>query len=97
MWHYIGCFMLKKKITLINKLGLHARASAKLVSLTSCYGSKIQIALHDKIINAKNIMELMLLAASNGTELQFMLEGEDEAEALQAIETLILERFGEEG
>ncbi|MEK6731044.1 MAG: HPr family phosphocarrier protein [Pseudomonadota bacterium] len=88
--------MIKKQLTLTNELGLHARASAKLVNITTRYASDIQIAQRDKIINAKNIMDLMLLAASNGTELQFMLEGEDEQEALEAIEGLIMERFGEE-
>ncbi len=87
--------MIKKTLTIINELGLHARASAKLVKLASKFLSKIQICKNDKCVNGKSIMGIMLLAANKGTELTFIVEGEDELEAMQQIETFILNRFNE--
>ena len=88
--------MLRNKIVINNKLGLHARAAAKLVHLSSRFGSEIQLIKDDQIVNGKSIMGVMMLAASKGTELELVVEGEDEKQALDALEKLIRERFGEE-
>jgi len=88
--------MLRKHITIINKLGLHARAAGKLVNLASRYASEIIIVKGEQRINAKSIMGLMMLAASKGTVIELIVEGEDEKKAMTAIEKLINNRFGEE-
>jgi len=90
--------MLKKDILIINKLGLHARASAKLVNVAARFRSKIEIYKDDsdKRVNAKSIMGLMLLAAAKGTTLHFIATGEDETEAMRAISELIADKFGEQ-
>lgn len=87
--------MIEKKITIINKLGLHARAAAKLVNTASAFSSNIQITKNDKSVDAKSIMSVMILAASKGTELNFSCDGNDEQEAMNAIENLINDYFGE--
>lgn len=87
--------MISKKITIINKLGLHARATAKLVHLASRYASESKLVKGDKTVNCKSIMGVMMLAASKGTELELIVEGDDEALALEAIEELINNRFDE--
>ncbi|BAZ93417.1 phosphocarrier protein HPr [Thiohalobacter sp. COW1] len=87
--------MQKKELTIINKLGLHARAAAKLVTLASEFDSNIQIARNGQQVNGKSIMGIMMLAASKGTTLEVSAEGSDETEAMAAIEKLIGERFHE--
>lgn len=87
--------MIEKQLTIINKLGLHARAAAKLINITSHYGSEIKIEKQGRVVDGKSIMAVMMLAASKGTTLTFRVSGEDEAEALSAIETLITNRFDE--
>lgn len=87
--------MLTKKLTVLNKLGLHARASAKLVALAGRYGSEIFLVRDTKRVNAKSIMGVMMLAACRGVELEVVVDGEDEVEALAAIEKLITDKFGE--
>jgi len=87
--------VLKKQITIVNKLGLHARAAAKLVHLASRYGSKSQLIRGEKIVNCKSIMGVMMLAASKGTELELVVDGEDEAECMQHIHALIENKFDE--
>jgi phosphocarrier protein HPr len=88
--------MLSKQITIINKLGLHARASAKFVARASRYGSQIEVIRDTKIVNGKSIMGIMMLAASKGTSLELRIDGPDETEALADLENLINNRFGEE-
>ena len=88
--------MIKKNITIINKLGLHARAAAKLLDVASRFHSESKIIKSNSSVNAKSIMGLMMLGASKGTELEFVVEGDDEKEAITAIEELINNRFGEE-
>ncbi len=88
--------MLKKEITIVNKLGLHARAAAKFVSLASSFSSEISLSRDSKRVNGKSIMGVMMLAASKGTVLELSAEGHDEALAMQRIEELIQNRFGEE-
>jgi len=87
--------MLTKQLTIINKLGLHARASAKFVARASRYSCQIDLSRDNKTVNGKSIMGVMMLAASKGTQIELRLEGEDEAEALTDLENLINDRFGE--
>lgn len=87
--------MQNKTITICNKLGLHARAAAKLVHLASRYGCEINLYKGEQAVNAKSIMGVMLLGASFGTELVIQVEGEEEAQAMEDLVTLIQNRFGE--
>lgn len=87
--------MIEKKITIINKLGLHARAAAKLVAIASQFSSSIDLSNNGKLVDSKSIMSVLMLAASQGTELTLTIKGQDEIEALEAIETLINNRFDE--
>jgi phosphocarrier protein len=84
-----------KEIEIINKLGLHARAAAKLVALASKFTSEVQLRKNNQEVNAKSIMGVMMLAASQGTKLELVVNGEDEEDALTAIIELINDRFGE--
>lgn len=87
--------MVKEKITIINKLGLHARAAAKLVQLSSRFASEIKLIKQNQIVNAKSIMGVMMLAASKGTELELEITGDDEEVAFEEVKNLINNRFGE--
>ena len=87
--------MEKNLITVQNKLGLHARAAAKLVSLASKYRCDIFIQRDDRKVNGKSIMGVMMLAASHGTQLNITAEGEDQQAAMTAICDLINNKFGE--
>lgn len=87
--------MIHKTVVICNKLGLHARAAAKLVHLSARYASEIQLKKNDRTVNGKSIMGVMMLAASKGTELELIVDGEDEAEAIEALEHLISNKFGE--
>ena len=82
-------------IEVINKLGLHARASAKLTQLASKYPCDIFIERRSQKVNAKSIMGVMMLAASQGTMITLECSGDQEKEALEAIQALFLDRFGE--
>lgn len=79
-----------------NKLGLHARASAKFVQLASAFKSNIELSLNGQTVNGKSIMGIMMLAASKGSQLTISASGEDEARALSELVTLVNSRFGEE-
>lgn len=87
--------MIEKKLTIINKLGLHARAAAKMINTTSRFSSRISLAKGTQEADGKSIMSVMMLAASQGTELQVKVEGSDQEDAMQAIEALISNRFDE--
>lgn len=87
---------LRKEIIIINRLGLHARAAAKLVSCAGGYTSQIYLQRDGQRVNAKSIMGVMMLAASQGSRLEIEVSGEDETEAIQALESLINDRFGED-
>ena len=87
--------MQERNVTIVNKLGLHARAASKFVNLAKRFASKIEIVNSAKAVDGKSIMGIMLLAASQGTEIALRVEGEDEEEAMQAITDLIADRFGE--
>lgn len=88
--------MLEQTIPIINKLGLHARAAAKLVTTASRFSSDIKISHNGQTVNGKSIMGIMMLAAAKGSEIRVAVHGDDETEALQAICQLVENRFGEE-
>lgn len=83
-------------VLVINKLGMHARASAKLVSLASSFESSITVARDGRSVNGKSIMGIMMLAAGKGSTLRICAEGPDESSASRALVQLIENRFGEE-
>lgn len=87
--------MITSEITIINKLGLHARAASKLVNLTSQFSSSVFLNNKGNRVNAKSIMGVMMLAAGKGSEMTMEVEGEDEKECSQAIIELINNRFDE--
>lgn len=87
--------MLEQDIVISNKLGLHARASAKLVQLVSGFRATVMISCRGREINAKSIMGLMLLAAGVGTPIRLRVEGEDEATAMAAVVDLFNRKFDE--
>jgi phosphocarrier protein len=87
--------MQKTSVTIINRLGLHARASAKLTKLAGGFACDVHMSRNGRRINAKSIMGVMMLAAGMGTEVEIETDGADEAQALQAIVALIADRFGE--
>ena len=87
--------MLQIKVTICNKLGLHARAAIKLVNLASRFAAESLLTRNDKTVNCKSIMGVMMLGASKGTELNLSVKGEDEHLALEAIKKLIENRFDE--
>lgn len=87
--------MLTVPIKIINKLGLHARASAKLTQVANQFESDIWIEKSNKKVNAKSIMGVMMLAASQGSDVIITTEGSDEKEALNSIVDLINDYFGE--
>lgn len=87
--------MVEKEIQVVNKLGLHARAAAKLVSLASNFKSAIDVTKEGRTVNGKSIMGVMMLAASKGALLRIKAEGNDENEALRQIEELFANKFGE--
>lgn len=88
--------MIQKKITIVNKLGLHARAAMQLVDHASRFGSEIVIHYKNATVNAKSILNVMALGAPKGAELVIEITGEDEVQAAKDIEELIAKRFGEE-
>ncbi|MEE3168582.1 MAG: HPr family phosphocarrier protein [Pseudomonadota bacterium] len=87
--------MIRRPITIINKLGLHARATAKLVATASGFDSSVRISGKGREVDAKNIMQVMMLAASQGTEVEIIAEGPDEEQAVEALADLINDYFGE--
>ena len=87
--------MIKTTISISNRLGLHARASAKLTKLASSFSSEIHLSRGGRRVNAKSIMGVMMLAAGLGSEVELEIEGEDEQAAAQAISALVNDKFGE--
>jgi len=87
--------MLQQEVQIINKLGLHARASAKLTQLASSYKCEVMLSRKNRRVNAKSIMDVMMLAASKGTTITIETDGEDEAGAMRALLDLINDCFGE--
>ena len=82
-------------MTIVNKLGLHARAAAKLIDLASGFESRIRMYRDGREADAKSIMQVMMLAASKGTDVEVAAQGPDAAEAVAAIERLVTGRFDE--
>jgi phosphocarrier protein HPr len=87
--------MIKKNTTISNKLGLHARASAKLTKMAGSYPCEVWMSRGDRRVNAKSIMGVMMLAAGIGTEITLETDGEREQECMDALLALIADKFGE--
>ena len=87
--------MIKVSITISNKLGLHARASAKLTKLAGSFQSDVFMSRNDRRVNAKSIMGVMMLAAGAGSVVELEVSGNDEQAALDALTALITDKFGE--
>jgi phosphocarrier protein HPr len=87
--------VIRREITVVNKLGLHARASAKLTQAASRFQCGVFITRKSRRVNAKSIMGVMMLAAGLGSTVEVEVDGPDEAEAMAEIERLFAERFGE--
>ncbi len=87
--------MIKHSVIIINKLGLHARAAAKFVSLAAKFNCDVSLARSNRSVNGKSIMAVMLLAASKETELTITCDGENEQAAMDALIALINNRFDE--
>ncbi|HEX23108.1 MAG TPA: HPr family phosphocarrier protein [Chromatiales bacterium] len=88
--------MSQRRVTIVNKLGLHARAAAKLVATAGRFESEIKLLKAHAEVNAKSILGVMMLAAAKGSELTLIAEGTDESDALDALEDLIARRFDED-
>ncbi len=88
--------MQQRDVEIVNKLGLHARPSARLTQLASSFKSNVFMSRNGRRVNAKSIMGVMMLAASKGSIITLETEGEDEAEAMEALAGLISSGFGEE-
>lgn len=88
--------MLQQDALIINKLGLHARASAKLTRLASSFKCEVMLSRNNRRVNAKSIMGVMMLAAAKGATIGIETDGEDEADAMHAILNLVNDCFGED-
>lgn len=88
--------MVRKDLMIVNKLGLHARAAAKFVVLASEFEADVQVRRGAKRVNGKSIMGVMMLAAAKGTTIEVTADGPDEQAALERLEDLVRQRFGEE-
>jgi len=87
--------MIKATLTISNKLGLHARASAKLTKLATTFKSEVFMSRSERRVNAKSIMGVMMLAAGLGSQVELEVDGPDEQAAFEAIKALIDDKFGE--
>jgi phosphocarrier protein HPr len=87
--------MQRREVEIVNKLGLHARAAAKLTQLAAKYSSEIHIGRNGRKVNAKSIMGVMMLAAGKGSKVELHTDGPDESEAMDALAALIANYFGE--
>ena len=87
--------MIDTTIDVINKLGLHARASGKLIEVTTKFRASIQIRKGDKLVDAKNILSLLMLGAGKGTTLRLVIDGVDEDQALSEVQALFAAKFYE--
>jgi len=87
--------VIQAQVTIINKLGLHARAAAKFVGCASSFASTIRAGRDGNLVDGKSIMSVMMLAAGKGTVLDLHIEGRDEQAALEALQALIANRFDE--
>ena len=87
--------MIKRRVTISNKLGLHARASAKLTKLASGFACEVFMSRGDRRVNAKSIMGVMMLAAGLGVQVELETDGADEERAMEALLALVTDKFGE--
>ena len=87
--------MTERTVKIMNRLGLHARAAAKLVALSSQFKAHIEVGKGEKRVSGKSIMGVMMLAAAQGSHITLYAEGEDATEALDALAKLIADKFGE--
>ena len=87
--------MLSREIEIVNKLGLHARASAKLTQLAAKFESDVQVVRNGRKVNAKSIMGVMMLAAGKGSKITLEIAGPDEEQAMEALCALVSDCFGE--
>lgn len=87
--------MIRTSITIINKLGLHARAAAKFVTMASVFACDVRLSKDSRTVNGKSIMGVMMLAAGQGTQLELVTDGPDEEEAASMLAELVAKRFGE--
>ena len=87
--------MLQREVEIVNKLGLHARASAKLTQVAGKFSADVWLTRNGRRVNAKSIMGVMMLAAAKGSTVLIETDGADEREAMQALESLVATRFGE--
>ena len=87
--------MITRDVKIVNKLGLHARASAKLTQMASKFAAGVWIARNGRRVNAKSIMGVMMLAAGLGSTIELETDGDDEVAAMAAIEKLFADKFGE--
>ena len=88
--------MVERQVEVVNRLGLHARAAAKLVHLTSRYTSHVWLAKDGEEVDAKSILGILLLAAAQGSSVVIKCDGDDEQDAIEAIEQLFSNRFDED-
>jgi phosphocarrier protein len=88
--------MIEREVEIVNRLGLHARAAAKLVHTSGAYQSRVTVIKEGEEVDAKSILGILLLAAGQGSQLTIRCQGPDEEEALGAVATLIANRFDEE-
>lgn len=87
--------MVRRSVTVVNRLGLHARAAARFVTLASQFDSEILVTRDNRQVNGKSIMGVMMLAAAQGTSLEIMASGRDEVDAVEKLAALVQQRFGE--
>ena len=87
--------MVERKVTIVNKLGLHARAASKLVKVANQFEAQLKIQIGERVVDGKSIMSVMLLAATQGTDVVLRTDGRDEVDAMTAIVALIDDKFGE--
>jgi len=88
--------LIRKELTIVNKLGLHARAAAKFVSVSSGFESDIYLCRDGREVNGKSIMGVMMLAVARGMKFEIIASGDDEEAAVRELEYLVQDRFGED-
>jgi phosphocarrier protein HPr len=87
--------VVEREIEIVNRLGLHARAAAKLVHATGAFRSRVTLIRDGDHVDGKSILGILLMAAGQGTKLSVRCEGDDESAALESVATLVANRFGE--